>query len=84
MVTIEDLIFRIPLGRSQFSTLFSNVAQSSVYLFKPLILDHKPKYTGDARAYPPVGNKSPMQYYNCVTSKFTKNGECNFAGFAAP
>jgi hypothetical protein len=30
MGTIEDLIFRIPLGRSQFSTLFLNVAQSIV------------------------------------------------------
>jgi hypothetical protein len=29
MGTIEDLIFRIPLERSQFSTLFLNVAQSS-------------------------------------------------------
>jgi hypothetical protein len=29
MGTIEDLIFRIPLGRSQYSTLFLNVAQST-------------------------------------------------------
>jgi hypothetical protein len=29
MGTIEDLIFRIPLERSQFSTLFLNVAQSN-------------------------------------------------------
>jgi hypothetical protein len=29
MGTIEDLIFRIPLERSQFSTLFFNVAQST-------------------------------------------------------
>jgi hypothetical protein len=30
MGTIKDLIFRIPLERSQFSTLFLNVAQSII------------------------------------------------------
>jgi hypothetical protein len=56
MGTIEDLIFRMPLGHSQFSTLFLNVAQSSTDSFHVFML-----YVGVSGALLDRGHK-------CITA----------------